>query len=207
MGTCYRYRHSVDEGWFRGGVAGAEPPHKGGPNRPDRPELQWSVVSGRVLAALDLIAEWAWFGLGHRYTIGSPGLPAPWRLARGASCDLPIAVMVGASCTGQAANDLRFFPCPAGSIGRTAFRELLRHEDGGLTGRSQTRLDRGQAHAPRSLRSCIFFIRRGSAVSNSRSETSLPVFFDHFSEYHLLKLAMWSISHCMRGAVRIIQAI
>ena len=29
-----------------GGVAGAEPPHKGGPNRPDRPELQWSVVSG-----------------------------------------------------------------------------------------------------------------------------------------------------------------
>jgi len=23
--------------WFRGGVAGAEPPHKGGPNRPDRP--------------------------------------------------------------------------------------------------------------------------------------------------------------------------
>ena len=25
----------------RGGVAGAEPPHKGGPNRPDRPELQW----------------------------------------------------------------------------------------------------------------------------------------------------------------------
>ena len=27
-------------GGFRGGVAGAEPPHKGGPNRPDRPELQ-----------------------------------------------------------------------------------------------------------------------------------------------------------------------
>ena len=33
-------------GFRRGGVAGAEPPHKGGPNRPDRPELQWSVVSG-----------------------------------------------------------------------------------------------------------------------------------------------------------------
>ena len=32
---------------FRGGVAGAEPPHKGGPTRPDRPELQWSVVSGQ----------------------------------------------------------------------------------------------------------------------------------------------------------------
>ena len=28
-----------------GGVAGAEPPHKGGPNRPDRPEKQLSVVS------------------------------------------------------------------------------------------------------------------------------------------------------------------
>ena len=28
-----------------GGVAGAEPPHKGGPNRPDRPELQQLVVS------------------------------------------------------------------------------------------------------------------------------------------------------------------
>jgi len=27
-------------GFRRGGVAGAEPPHKGGPNRPDRPELQ-----------------------------------------------------------------------------------------------------------------------------------------------------------------------
>ncbi len=34
-------------GFRRGGVAGAEPPHKGGPNRPDRPELQWSVVSGQ----------------------------------------------------------------------------------------------------------------------------------------------------------------
>ena len=34
-------------GGFRGGVAGAEPPHKGGPNRPDRPELQWLVVSGQ----------------------------------------------------------------------------------------------------------------------------------------------------------------
>ena len=31
----------------RGGVAGAEPPHKGGPNRPDRPKLQWLVVSGQ----------------------------------------------------------------------------------------------------------------------------------------------------------------
>ena len=30
---------------IRGGVAGAEPPHKGGPNRPDRPEQQFLVVS------------------------------------------------------------------------------------------------------------------------------------------------------------------
>ena len=44
LGTCYRYRHPVDEGWFRGGVAGAEPPHKGGPNRPDRTT---AVVSGQ----------------------------------------------------------------------------------------------------------------------------------------------------------------
>ena len=33
--------------WFRGGVAGAPPPHKGGPTRPDRPNCsgQWLVVS------------------------------------------------------------------------------------------------------------------------------------------------------------------
>ena len=29
--------HTRCGGCFRGGVAGAEPPHKGGPNRPDRP--------------------------------------------------------------------------------------------------------------------------------------------------------------------------
>ena len=41
IGTCYEYRHQVGEACCRrGGVAGAEPPHKGGPNRPDRPELQ-----------------------------------------------------------------------------------------------------------------------------------------------------------------------
>ena len=41
LGTCYEYRHPVDEACCRrGGVAGAEPPHKGGPNRPDRPEMQ-----------------------------------------------------------------------------------------------------------------------------------------------------------------------
>ena len=41
LGTCNEYRHPVDDRCCRrGGVAGAEPPHKGGPNRPDRPELQ-----------------------------------------------------------------------------------------------------------------------------------------------------------------------
>ena len=47
-GTRPECRHQVGEACCRrGGVAGAEPPHKGGPNRPDRPELQWSVVSGQ----------------------------------------------------------------------------------------------------------------------------------------------------------------
>ena len=43
--NCPHTRYGADR---RGGVAGAEPPHKGGPNRPDRPELQWSVVSGQL---------------------------------------------------------------------------------------------------------------------------------------------------------------
>ena len=48
LGTCYEYRHQVGEACCRrGGVAGAEPPHKGGPNRPDRPEMQWKVVRGQ----------------------------------------------------------------------------------------------------------------------------------------------------------------
>ena len=37
--------HTCNGADRRGGVAGAEPPHKGGPDRPDRPELQWSVIS------------------------------------------------------------------------------------------------------------------------------------------------------------------
>ena len=47
-GRQFRIAHTLAAaGGFRtGGVAGAEPPHKGGPNRPDRTELQWSVVSG-----------------------------------------------------------------------------------------------------------------------------------------------------------------
>ena len=53
-----------------GGVAGAEPPHKGGPNRPDRTTAvvssQRSVVRDGALAASDLIAEWRWFGLWRR---------------------------------------------------------------------------------------------------------------------------------------------
>ncbi len=51
----------------RGGVAGAEPPHKGGPNRPDRPELQFLVLSFQFLvvrgqfcasAGSELIMRW-----------------------------------------------------------------------------------------------------------------------------------------------------
>ena len=34
-------------GVFGGGVAGAEPPHKGGPNRPDRPENRGERVEER----------------------------------------------------------------------------------------------------------------------------------------------------------------
>ena len=49
LGTFHQCRHQVDEACCRrGGVAGAKPPHKGGPNRPDRPELQSSVVSGQL---------------------------------------------------------------------------------------------------------------------------------------------------------------
>ena len=41
LGTCHQYRHQVGEACCRrGGVAGAEPPHKGGPNRPDRPNAR-----------------------------------------------------------------------------------------------------------------------------------------------------------------------
>ena len=46
-GTMLERGHPVDEAGLGGGVAGAEPPHKGGPNRPDRPELQWLVISGQ----------------------------------------------------------------------------------------------------------------------------------------------------------------
>ena len=49
-GRQFRIAHplATTRGCRRGGVAGAEPPHKGGPNRPDRPEGQWSVVSGQL---------------------------------------------------------------------------------------------------------------------------------------------------------------
>ena len=45
--TTSYYPHTRYGANMAGGVAGAEPPHKGGPNRPDRPELQWSVISGQ----------------------------------------------------------------------------------------------------------------------------------------------------------------
>ena len=53
-----------------GGVAGAEPPHKGGPNRPNRTTAvvsgQWLVVSCGDSPASLLIAEWLWFSCRQR---------------------------------------------------------------------------------------------------------------------------------------------
>ena len=49
--TSSYYPHTCYGADRRGGVAGAKPPHKGGPNRPDRTTAvvsgQWSVVSGQ----------------------------------------------------------------------------------------------------------------------------------------------------------------
>ena len=71
LGTCYQYRHPVGEGCCRrGGVAGAEPPHKGGPNRPDRPEQQWSVVGGQWSVVSD-----RWSLVGGQWSEVVPGLP------------------------------------------------------------------------------------------------------------------------------------
>ena len=48
LGTRHQCRNQVGEACCRrGGVAGAEPPHKGGPNRPDRPELQGLGARGQ----------------------------------------------------------------------------------------------------------------------------------------------------------------
>ena len=57
LGTRHQCRHQVGEACCRrGGVAGAEPPHKGGPNRPDRPELQGLGAGGQgIETALPLI--------------------------------------------------------------------------------------------------------------------------------------------------------
>ena len=41
LGTCYEYRHRVGEACCRrGGVAGAEPPHKGGRLRPTAQKIR-----------------------------------------------------------------------------------------------------------------------------------------------------------------------
>ena len=97
LGTRHQYRHPVGEACCRrGGVAGAEPPHKGGPNRPDRPEKQflvlsfqflvncfvpggqmegwgqWSVVRGGAFSASELDAEWLWFRCCQRYARARP---------------------------------------------------------------------------------------------------------------------------------------
>ena len=55
-GRQFRISHTLAEagGFRRGGVAGAEPPHKGGPNRPDR---KTAVVSGQWLVV-------SWLGVG-----------------------------------------------------------------------------------------------------------------------------------------------
>ena len=53
--TSSYYPHTCYGADRRGGVAGAEPPHKGGPNRPDRPELQWSVVSGQWSVVREIV--------------------------------------------------------------------------------------------------------------------------------------------------------
>ena len=54
-----------------GGVAGAEPPHKGGPNRPDRPTAvvsgQWSVVRDCAILASELLVERLWLRSYTRY--------------------------------------------------------------------------------------------------------------------------------------------
>ena len=69
LGTCHQCRHSVDEACCRrGGVAGAEPPHKGGPNRPDRPELQWSVDSGQWSETALILAK---PGMGTDHGLGT----------------------------------------------------------------------------------------------------------------------------------------
>ena len=80
LGTCYEYRHQVGEACCRrGGVAGAEPPHKGGPNRPDRPEMQGLGAGGQGLVVRDgatpvsgLIADRTWLSCYPRYRKDHP---------------------------------------------------------------------------------------------------------------------------------------
>ena len=54
-GTCYDSDTRSARHVFGGGVAGAEPPHKGGPNRPDRTT---AVVSGQRRRFLWRKLEW-----------------------------------------------------------------------------------------------------------------------------------------------------
>ena len=93
LGSRYEYRHQVDEACCRrGGVAGAEPPHKGGPKgrRPDRPEMQWSVVSDGAAPGSVLTEFWPWSICSLRYTrvrthfgMHLPGWSVSARLAGG----------------------------------------------------------------------------------------------------------------------------
>ena len=43
--------------WFRGGVAGAEPPHKGGAHRPDPPEKQGTGDRDQGLGAANRLTQ------------------------------------------------------------------------------------------------------------------------------------------------------
>ena len=66
VGTCYEYRHQVDEECCRrGGVAGAEPRTREGRIGPTD-QLQWLVASSQwsegTTFVAELIGEWLWFG-------------------------------------------------------------------------------------------------------------------------------------------------
>ena len=87
------YGHTRCGGRFRGGVAGAEPPHKGGPTRPDRPELQWSVVSGQwsVVSGQWSVVSGQWSVVSGQWSVVSgqfsePAISMPRRKSRTGRC-------------------------------------------------------------------------------------------------------------------------
>ena len=73
LGTCHEYRHTVDEACCRtGGVAGAEPPQKGGRLRPTTQNCsgQWLVVSCQRLRCPCI--------RGESEMCAAPPLPEAW---------------------------------------------------------------------------------------------------------------------------------